>query len=177
MEEQELKTNAAWDAEDQERFGGTDVEYVSEVIPVDADVRKPKIPTRRAASDDCLVYPDKKRIEKSDGTVEIIQGEGVAFHIGEWVEFLPLLSMLQYLELGKIADEDADVTEKNKGLDAICESLSKKIVDWNWTDVWGDLYPKPFRNPAAIRALEDDELMYLISLLSSGETEAERGNA
>lgn len=166
----DLKTNEAWDVESR------DVEYSTEITVNGIPVNKAKVPTRRAASDDCLVYVDKKRIEHPDGTVEIVNGEGTPFHVDEWVEFIPMLSMLQYLELGKIADEDTDVTAKDKGLDAICENLAKKLVDWNWTDVWGDSYPKPFRNPAAIRALEDDELMYLIALLQGGETETARKN-
>ncbi|MCH9011287.1 MAG: hypothetical protein IIC21_11730 [Chloroflexi bacterium] len=140
----------------------------------DDDGRPPELkkglPIKRVPSDDCLLYP-KKMFETDEGGVPAQlkeRGEGIAVHVGEWVEIVPMASMFQYLRLEKGSD---------LAFDAVCENLSKKIVRWNWTDILGDPYPQPFRNPAVLRTLEDDELVYLIKLLQTGETEGERKNA
>ena len=167
-EAMETKTNEAWDREaDVERFSVPETETV-------VDDGRPKelkagIPIKRIPSDDCLLYPKMMFKTGEDGVpIELKErGEGIAVHKGEWVDIVPMAAMFQYLSLGKGSD---------LAFDSVCEGLSKKIVRWNWTDIVGEPYPQPFRQPEVLRSLEDDELVYLLRLLQTDESEDQRKN-
>ena len=140
---------------------------------------KKGLPIKRVPSDDCLLYPNQQFETDTDGNAIGLKdrGEGVAVHVDEWVEFVPMASMFQYMGLGQVTSDKKELAERDQALLTVCKGLSKKLVHWNWTDILGDPYPQPFRNPAVLRMLEDDELVYLIKLLQTGETEGERKNA
>ncbi len=175
------RTNESWNPEaNLARFNPVTSERVEE--PADTD-RPPElkkgIPIIRAPSDDCLLYPNKRFELDENGVPTGLQdrGEGIAVHEGEWVEFVPMASMLQYLGLGTVVGNKKEMDERDASFDVVCEGLSKKIIRWNWTDIVGEPYPQPFKNPAVLRSLEDDELVHLIQLLQSDETEGQRKNA
>ncbi len=170
----EIQTTKRWDVNGASDTGEQGIANIGEPSEAVTEVGRPKelkkgLPIKRVPSDDCLLYPNKTYEVGEDGAPRELKdrGEGVVVHEGEWVEIVPMASMLQYLGL----EEDS-----NEALDLVCEGMSKRLVRWNWTDIVGDEYPQPFRNPAALRALEDDELSYLILLFRSGETEAQAKN-
>ena len=163
----ELQTNKSWDGtKDVERFDAP--KDVSETVLDDG--RPPELkagmPIKRVPSDDCLLYPNKTYTAGENGGPRTLEGrgEGVVVHEGEWIEIVPMAQMLQYLGLEQ---------EDNESFLLVCEGMSKRLVRWKWTDMVGEPYPQPFRNPAALRALEDDELTYLIGLFRSGEAESQ----
>ena len=165
----DLITNETWNQ------GNSIQLQPSEASETATDDGRPKelkkgLPIKRVPSDDCLIYPKKMFATDEAGVPTELKerGEGVAVHVGEWVEIVPMASMFQYLRLEKVSD---------LAFDAVCENLSKKIVRWTWTDIVGQPYPQPFRNPDVLRTLEDDELLWLITLAQTGETESEIKNA
>jgi hypothetical protein len=62
--------------------------------------------------------------------------------------------------------------EKQDGYDQFAESvqlLRDHIIDWNWVDYDGTPLAKPRQDEAVLRKLTDDEMLYLVSLLTRKE--------
>ncbi len=131
-----------------------------------------KIPSKRVPSDDCLVRVGRK-IEG-----EKIEEEGIAYnvHEGEWIEVIPVGSLRQYFALSRLATAGGDAQKLEASLDEICEQVAERVTGWNWTDMGGNPLPQPYKSPDAIKALTEDELLYLITAVQ-GETPGQRKNA
>ena len=133
---------------------------------------KPKLPVVRIPSDDCMVYVGRK-VEEGKVTRE---GTPYAVHKGEWVEVMPVVSMEQYLALSALASLTAVEHEKiGLAFESLCKELASRIITWNWTDMMGEPLPSPYGRPEVLRALSNDEWMWLV-LAVQGETPAQRGN-
>ena len=137
-----------------------------------------KIPPARVASDDCAIYLDRV-IE--DGEV-VNEGTAHYVHIDEWVELFPTQNLKQLIALAKVVrSSDGDVKDmiviQADGLRELCVALSKRIVDWNWTDNGGEPLPKPYKAPDVLEELDNDELMWLLGAAQGKETSADRKNA
>ena len=129
-----------------------------------------KIPPRKIDSSDCVVHVGQK-IE--DGK---IVDEGDAFHIheGEWVKIVPYVSMKESMALVNIANLSTDSgTDSLKSLQDMCSALSERVFDWKWTDNIGQPMPKPYKNPEVLMNLQNEELIWLVSV-SMGETPTEK---
>ena len=129
-----------------------------------------KIPPRKIDSSDCVVHVGQK-IE--DGK---IVDEGDAFHIheGEWVKIVPYVSMKESMALVNIANLSTDSgTDSLKSLQDMCSAFSERVFDWNWTDNIGQPMPKPYKNPEVLMNLQNEELIWLVSV-SMGETPTEK---
>ena len=129
-----------------------------------------KIPPRKIDSSDCVVHVGQK-IE--DGK---IVDEGDAFHIheGEWVKIVPYVSMKESMALVNIANLSTDSgTDSLKSLQDMCSALSERVFDWSWTDNIGQPMPKPYKNPEILMNLQNEELIWLVSV-SMGETPTEK---
>jgi len=123
----------------------------------------PKIPGRRINSDDCLITVD---------------GQQHAVHKGEWVEVLAIKSIAQHLaalELQRYA-AGGDTKAMAQALESLCQELSNRVLDWNWTDLDSQPLPRPYRQPAIIKSLSEDELLWLVRAIA-GESPGERKNA
>ena len=137
-----------------------------------------KIPPRRVDSSDCVVYVG--RVVKDGKITE--PGTPYKVHEGEWVEVLPVPTMQDYLVVGSLfgTDGNASPTEQlvamGKALDNVCLQLSTRLTAWNWTDMQGLPLPQPHGNPAVLKSLTNDELVWLL-LAARGESPAERKNA
>lgn len=133
-----------------------------------------KIPAKKVASDDCVVYVGR---EISEGAV-VNPGEPYRVHEGEWVEIIPIGTVKQTLDLLKMtaAVRTEKPEELEEPLEELCSELATRIIDWNWTDMVGKRLPKPHNNPDAIKAVSEDELLWLITAVR-GETAGERKNA
>ena len=128
-----------------------------------------KIPTRRVPSDDCVIYVGREvDVEKETITSP---GTPYSIHKGEWVEVIPLISVREYLIWNKLKGAlTGDADTMAAALDALCVSLSNKILKWNWTDLTGNPLPTPYKNPEVLKELNENELIWLsTSLVETGE--------
>ena len=133
--------------------------------------KKFKIPPKKIDSSDCVVHVGQ---HIQDGKV-VNKGEPYKVHEGEYIEIIPIVTMGESIALLNVANLTDDSTDANKSFEAICLSLSNKIVDWNWTDITGELLDKPYKNPEVFKNLNTEELMYLVTI-STGETSSEQKN-
>lgn len=128
------------------------------------EARSPKVPLLRVPADDCTLMVGR---EIEDGKVTI-PGTPYYIHKGEWVDVLPVRSMGEFVALTRAARGlDGGTPESMQRLgeafSSLCEELSRRIVRWNWTDLMGEALPQPYKRPAVIAALSDDEVIWLIS--------------
>ena len=141
-----------------------------------------KVPLKWVASDDCEIAIGQT-IE--DGQIKN-PGQPYNVHIGEAVGFIQTTSMNTAITLIKLMDalqapnEGQDqgaeyLRSLDVALDALCLVLSKAIGDWDWTDNAGEPLPKPYGHPEVIKALHDNELLYLVQLIQ-GQTPTTRKN-
>ena len=133
--------------------------------------KKFKIPPKKIDSSDCVVHVGQ---HIQDGKV-VNKGEPYKVHEGEYIEIIPIITMGESIALLNVANLTDDSKNADKSFEAICVSLSNKIVDWNWTDMTGELLDKPYKNPEVFKNLNTEELMYLVTV-STGETPSEQKN-
>ncbi len=131
-----------------------------------------KIPSKRIPADDCLVYVGR---QIQDGKV-VEPGTGYPVHKDEWVEVVPVASVGQMLAIVRVQRAVANTPQGSQAFEELCREVSNRVKDWNWTDLEGEPLPKPYRNPEAVKALTNDELLWLIKAISD-ETPGERKNA
>lgn len=131
-----------------------------------------KIPLRKILTDDCPVHVGRI-IE--DGKITS-DGEAYYPHEKEWIKVIPITSVRQFIAWDKLRLAlSGDMERMEQGLDMMCQSLSTKIVEWNWTDNQGNKLPQPHNNPQVLANLTEDELLYLFA--SVIETPGQRKNA
>ena len=131
---------------------------------------KPKIPARKVTSDTCVINVGQV-IEDGEITDP---GTPYYVHEGEWVEVMPVLTVKEVMQLSRLqkGSEDAGVLDDN--LAGLCRELSKRIVNWNWTDLMGEPLASPLNHPEVLEELSSDELMWLINAASNQEMPDER---
>lgn len=125
---------------------------------------KLKIPPRIVLSDDCTVYVDR---EITDGVITN-QGTPYKVHEGEWVEINPARSMAEMMAMSDIQGEGA--------FDELCVRLSERLFSWTWTNNASEPMAQPYKNPAVLKQITDDELMWLLAASKGQETSTERKN-
>ena len=132
---------------------------------------KHKIPLRKIPTDDCPVHVGRIVV---DGKITD-DGEAYYPHTKEWVKVIPISSVRQFIAWDKLRTAlSGDMERMEQGLDMMCQSLSTKIVEWNWTDNQGKLLPQP-NDPQVLANLTEDELLYLFGAVI--ETPGQRKNA
>jgi len=127
-----------------------------------------KIKPKEVDSSDCIIHIGQK-IE--EGKI-VEMGEPVKLHENEWVKVLPIITIKESLALGTFRNS-AEEGELSVAMDSICESLAKRVVDWNWTGIDGDPLAKPYKNSEVFKELYNEELLWLITA-TMGETESEQ---
>ena len=137
-----------------------------------------KVPLRRVASDSCAIMLGRV-IEDGE-----ITNPGTAHYVhqGEWVDFLPVGSLAEVVQL--IDDLrpikevlDARHLSKVAGrITARCNRLSKRVIAWNWTDLAGDPLPQPYGKPEVLLNLNNDELLWLIVQAQTSESGSDQKN-
>lgn len=148
-----------------------------------------KIPAIRIKSDDCAVYVGRKIV----GGKVTEPGTPYFVHKDEWVEIIPASTVGEYIayaaivksasELPKVGDAAGNAktiavgVSTHDSFELIVQKLAARVIDWNWTDLEGQPMPKPHNNPAAIRELTVDEILWLLLCTESGEQPADRKNA
>ena len=131
-----------------------------------------KIPPRKVLSDDCAVYVGR-RIE---GDKIVVQGEPYYVHKGEWVEVLPVNSLNEAIVLSKMMGTSLKNQSKlADNLSQLCEAISRRVVNWNWTDNDNKKLPSPHNRPDIIQSLTEDEIIWLATT-AQGESPGERKN-
>ena len=130
-----------------------------------------KIPTNKIDSSDCIVHIGQVI---KDGEI-VDAGKPYTIHENEWVQLLPVMTMKESFALMKIANMDDTSSNADDSLNEVCQALSNRIVDWNWTGIDGELLPKPHKNPEVFKNLLNEELIYLITA-SMGETKTQAKN-
>lgn len=131
-----------------------------------------KIPSKRLASDDCLVHVGRKI---ADGKI-INAGTPYAVHLGEWIEVMPVASIGQLLALVQLQAEMNDPARAVHAFEELCRQVANKILAWNWTGLDDMPLAQPHNNVEVIKSLSDDELAWLVRAIG-GETPGERKNA
>ena len=132
--------------------------------------RKFKIKPKKLDSSDCVVHVGQ--VIENDQIVD--QGEAYNIHQDERVEILPVVTMKESFALMSISNLD-DTPDAEGSLKKVCDALSERVMDWNWTDNNGEPLPKPYKNPDVFQNLLNEELIWLITS-SLGETPSERKN-
>lgn len=135
------------------------------------NVRKPKIPPLRIASDDCAVYVGRVI---QDGEVTD-NGTPHYVHLGEWVELIPYSSIGEMMTATAFTPQDTAAIQSDK-MRRICEALARRVTAWSWTDIMGDPLPQPYGEAGAFEALSADEIVWLLGASQRGEGVAERKN-
>ena len=129
-------------------------------------------------ADDCTVYIGRKW--NPDWSIKE-DGEPVRPHQGEWVKVIPVSSVSNFLSIGDMMRE-AGKTDMNNpqvitaitpAFQQLCDQLSKRIVEWNWTDWDGEPLEQPHRRPDVIAQLSEDEVLWLVTAVQ-GETPDQR---
>ena len=122
-----------------------------------------KIPTVKVPSDECVVHIGRV-IEDGNVTVE---GDTYYPHVGEQIEILPLMTVGEVINTGKIAGmtgEETDIRVIGSNFDELCSAIAKRVFAWNWTDMEGLPLASPHRNPAVLKELSSEELVYLMGV-------------
>lgn len=132
----------------------------------------PKIPPKRIPSDDCVVVIGRK---VKDGKI-IADGIAHKVHEGEWVEMICIQSIREQIQLINLRDSAGSDQIASHALKGICEELAKRVIAWNWTDIMGNPLPQPYGQPDIIEGLTSDEIIWLFTQFSDGETTGERKN-
>jgi hypothetical protein len=127
-----------------------------------------KIPPTRIESDECVIYTG--RVIDVDTREITEQGTPHYVHVGEWVELIPCQSLKELIALQDIQDNASG------SLKTLCDELSKRVTDWNWTGIDGEALPQPYKAPDVLEGLITDELMWLLSVVKGGETSDTRKN-
>jgi hypothetical protein len=133
--------------------------------------KKFKIPPQKIDSSDCVVHIGQ-RIE--DGEI-VDQGEPHKVHVGEWIKVIPIMSMKESISLIGISQMTDDIVKAERSLTEMCISLSKRVVDWNWTGLDSEPLDKPYQNPEVFENLNNEEIIWLVNA-SLGETPSEQKN-
>jgi hypothetical protein len=145
-------------------------------MPVATNGRKPKIPVVRVPSDGCMVTVG----QVVTAGVITSPGTGYSVHKGEWVEILPAMTVQEVIALTSMqriaTSETQDAGEVEGVFRAMVDQLAKRVTAWNWTDMMGEPHPQPYGNPAALLALTNEELLWLVQATSGQETPEERKN-
>lgn len=116
-----------------------------------------KIEPKRVPSDDCIITVDGKELH---------------VHADEWVEIIPVGTLRQYTAILRVQNLIIDDSD-SQVLHDLCEEVSERLVDWNWTGLDSRKLDKPYRNARVVESLASEELAYLIKILQ-GETAKER---
>lgn len=126
-----------------------------------------KIKPKEVDSSDCIIHIGQK-IE--DGKI-VETGEPINLHENEWVKIFPIITIKESLALGTFRNS-VEEGELSVAMDSICESLAKRVVDWNWTGIDGEPLAKPYKNPEVFKELYNEEVLWLITA-TSGETKSD----
>lgn len=126
---------------------------------------KPKIPTIKVKSDDCAINIGQI-IE--DGA---ITNSGVPhyIHIGEWVEIMPVMTVREVMQLSRLQRGSEDSGSLGENLSQLCKELSKRIIEWNWTDLMGEPIAQAYGQPDVLEGLSSDELLWLVNAAGGQE--------
>jgi len=132
---------------------------------------KYKIPPKHLDSSDCVVHVGQTI---KDGKI-VDEGTAYNIHEGEWVKILPFVSMKESMALVNIANLDIENSgsDSMQNLREMCVALSKRVVDWNWTDNTGQPLDNPHNNADVFMGLQNEELIWLMTV-SMGETPTEK---
>lgn len=130
------------------------------------------LPTATIPSDDCVITFGKRKYRPHAGQHIKVAALGT---IGDVELTMDLASMGS---LGDLTPEQAtDVAAK---IAAIRHRLSESIIEWDWTDVRGNVLPSP-PTPDVIKRLTIEEVNYLVRKVVTGaaaeDTERDRKNA
>tara|TARA_R110000824_G_scaffold126285_5_gene285818 strand:+ start:2731 stop:3174 length:444 start_codon:yes stop_codon:yes gene_type:complete len=126
-----------------------------------------KIKPKEIDSSTCVIHIGQK-IE--DGKI-VETGEPINLHENEWVKIFPIITIKESLALGTFRNS-VEEGELSVAMDSICESLAKRVVDWNWTGIDGEPLAKPYKNPEVFKDLYNEEVLWLITA-TSGETKSD----
>jgi hypothetical protein len=118
---------------------------------------QPKIPPRRIPSDECVVRVGA--VYENDQLVH--PGEPYPVHEGEWVEILPIMTVMEVMALTRLRKGVESDTDFDQAFGDLCKELSLRVVKWNWTDMMNEPMPQPFQRPDVIARLTTDELLWL----------------
>ena len=127
---------------------------------------KPKIPAQKVLSDDCSISTGQV-IE--DGEI-IDAGTPHFIHQGEWVEVLPVMTVKEVMQISRLQNAGNDATELGENLTELCRQLSRRVIAWNWTDMMGESMEQPYNRPDVLEGLSSEELMWLMSATSGGDS-------
>jgi len=124
--------------------------------------------------------PPARRVP-CDGFTLVVDGEKYYPHVGEWVEFVPVIQLdtlltamtlqgLQQLDLGSVTAEEA--AEVEAAFDKVTKDLARAILRWSWTNNDSETYPE-HPTKEVLRTLSLDEIMWLVGASFTGKAPEE----
>ena len=127
---------------------------------------KPKIPAIKVLSDDCSISIGQV-IEDGEITKP---GTPHYVHKDEWVEVLPVMTVKEVMQISRLQNAGSGGPELGENLTELCKQLSGRVIAWNWTDMMGEPMEQPYNRPDILELLSSDELMWLMTAASGGES-------
>ena len=127
---------------------------------------KPKIPAIRVKSDECAINVGQV---VEDGEI-IDQGTPHYIHKGEWVEILPVITVREVMQISKLQNAGGDASGLGENLTELCKELCRRVIAWNWTDLMGEPIDQPYNRPDILESLSSEELMWLMTATSGGDS-------
>lgn len=134
--------------------------------------RKPKIPPVWHMADSCMVTVGRVM----DGDTIIDEGTAYPVHEGERVAILPAASVQESIILGQISREATADRNTGELFERLCQMLSHRVIEWDWTDLQWEPLPQPYGNADAIAMLTNEEVLWLIGVAMGQESRDERKN-
>ena len=131
---------------------------------------RPKIPAVKVNSDECFISVGQV-IE--DGAI-VDEGTPYNIHEGEWVEMLPVMPVLEVMQINRLQNAASDANGLGENLSLLCKELSQRVIAWNWTDMMGEEMEQPYKRPDVLEGLASEELMWLMSAAAQQESPDER---
>ena len=120
--------------------------------------------------------------ESQDGTDYFPHvGEYVSIRAGATAEDLKTLHRIEAIsaQIDAMKGDAGEATAVSKLIDEIFDdavaSITKHVVDWNWTDDHDKPYPTPDGSEGPIRKLKASEIMWLVTSIA-GSSKDERKN-
>ena len=127
---------------------------------------KPKIPPIRVKSDDCSISVG----QVFEGGEVVDQGTPHYVHKGEWVEILPVITVKEVMQISKLQNAGGDASGLGENLTELCKELCRRVIKWNWTDLMGEPIDQPYNRPDILESLSSEELMWLMTATSGGDS-------
>lgn len=141
------------------------------------------VPSITVPSDDLVVIDEEGTEHHPHAGEHVVFRKGVPLRVMRVMRRVAKMPEFEQLDEEQVAklderkreqykEEQAEVSEQFGDLsDDLVRVMARQILDWNWTDEWGDPLPRPHAGEAFVEALwdlDDEELAWLQAHMTDG---------